>query len=147
MGAQASVKLDTSRLKQIEGQLDPRAREVIGVAAFEIESETKQSIANYPAVDTGAYLGSTYTSCGWGRQPSGTTSYAKGRSEAQSLKDGKPLPEEKPGDKLACTVGHSDEYAAYVELGTVNMGARPSLIPAFEKAKARLLKAWGQLFQ
>ena len=42
---------------------------------------------------------------------------------------------------LAVRVGTSVHYAAYVELGTVKMAARPYLRPALEtnKAKARLM--------
>ncbi len=148
MPAQASVKLDTSGIQRIAGQLAPRARIVIGEAAFEVESDTRQSIAAYPAVDTGAYMASTYTSCGWGEQPDGTTPYTKASKEAATLNPtALILPEEK-ADGLMCNVGHSVNYAYCVEMGlggNSKIGPRPSLVPAFEIARKRLLEAWGQL--
>lgn len=57
MPAQSSVKLDTSGLQRIAGQLDPRAAQVIKIAAMETEDGAKQ---NAP-VDTGALKASIYT--------------------------------------------------------------------------------------
>lgn len=44
--------------------------------------------------------------------------------------------EDKPDGRRVCWIGSDLKYSRGLELGTKNMGARPWLVPAFEKTRA-----------
>lgn len=51
---------------------------------------------------------------------------------AQQDENGDPVPDYPSEGGLELYVGHGVDYAAYVEMGTVRMAARPYLAPAFD---------------
>lgn len=48
---------------------------------------------------------------------------------------------------LSATVGADAGHAAFVELGTRRMAARPFMLPAFERTKDRIVQEFKKLFR
>lgn len=96
-----------------------QALTAIGLTA---ESYAKEAITSQKAVDTGRLRNSiTYAT----RDYSGVGTYSdnNGQSYSDATANGKP-------EENTVYIGTNVEYAAFVELGTSRMGARPYLKPA-----------------
>lgn len=137
MAAVAKVTVDTSGLKRIAGELDPRARKVIAKAAMDVEDRARRAAP----VDTGALRASIYTSGG-----AIASDYVAARAIAKGLNPGATFDDEEKGEGgLNAVIGASVEYAIHQEFGTKKMGAQPFLIPALEAIRRSFLGAWGEL--
>lgn len=104
-----------------------RGLEAIGLAA---EGHAKREITKQGAVDTGRLRNSiTYALAG--EFPHVKQYRAYRRSEGESRRKIYQYNGKMPGIRgTAVYIGSNVEYAPYVELGTVNMRARPFLRPA-----------------
>lgn len=134
------LRIDTKQLDKIVKNLDTSTEKVIRAVALEIESGAKQAAP----VDTGALRSSIYT----------VTKKEDGYEKARSVVDGinarvATAAHPKPSGKVIAHVGPCVEYAAYVELGTSKMSARPYLMPAVEREVTRINDGskWREMFE
>lgn len=136
------IKLDTRVLDRMSAEIADKAEQVVSKLAFDVEAGAKQNITAVGAVDTGALHASVYTST---RRSS---SYRTNTSDAFLLNPDATIDAEiQAPDRFNAVVGVPMDYAAFVELGTVKMGARPYLLPAVERVRAKAAQAWAVLFK
>ena len=60
MANNVSVKVDTSKLTALLGDLGPEAEKVLDIGAFGMQGRWQKNIRNKNVIDTGAYLGSVH---------------------------------------------------------------------------------------
>lgn len=135
-----NLRIDTKQLDKIVKNLDVSTEKVIRSIAFEIEAGAKQ----LAPLMTGALRGSIYTVT---KKEDG---YEKARSVVHGLNaKAATAPHPKPSGKVIAHVGPCTEYAAYVELGTSKMSARPYLMPAVEREVNKINDGskWKELFE
>lgn len=136
MTAVASVTVDTSGLKRIAGELDPRAQKIIAKTALDVEDRAKRGAP----VDTGALRASIY-SAGAGLR----SKYLVSQIIARGLNPDAAFHAKEDGGDLTAIVGASVEYAIYQEFGTKAMKAHPFMIPALEAMRKPFLDAWKEM--
>ena len=122
------IKVDLNpNWKKVEGQL----KDVLQVAARNIEKDSKQRMHDWPAVDTSATVNSIMA-----------------RPADQSFLGVRPIvgAVSTPGG-MAWRIGPTTDYAPFIEFGTARMRARPFMVPASEQEKPRLVKALSQVFK
>lgn len=136
MAAIASVEVDTSGLKRIAGELDPRAQKIIAKTALDVEDRAKRGAP----VDTGALRASIY-SAGAGLR----SKYTVSQIIAKGLNPSATFNAREDGGDLTAVVGASVEYAIYQEFGAKAMRAHPFMIPALEAVRKPFLDAWKEL--
>lgn len=122
------VVIDTVKLDKIVKNLDKNRDDILLALAFDVEGKAKQIVP----VDTGALRSSIYVE-------------AKKSSNWNGSGERHPT----PVGNIVANVGPSMEYAAYVELGTYRMGARPYLMPGVEWAINRINSEsiWQPMFE
>lgn len=137
MAARSDLVLIYDRTYEIRDGVRAGADAGMRKLAFDIEAEAKQRVTAIDAIDTGALRASIYASTFRESGHAAALSSAKAASAQPGKKTGKPnetfamFPDEPPMQNEV-TVSVGAEYGIYIELGTVNMIARPYFAPAIE---------------
>lgn len=136
------IKLNTIALDKITAEMADKAEQVVAKLAFDVEAGAKLNITSQGAVDTGALHASVYASTRRASSYRGNTGDAFLRNPDAAIAD-----EIQSRDRFEAIVGVPMDYAAFVELGTVKMAARPYLLPAVEAVRTKAAKAWEAIFE
>ena len=118
--------LDTRELDRIVSQSKFNAQQVVTRLALQVEQRAKM----LAPVDTGALRASIYTNTPGNNGFRGSIIRVVKRGERATEREAEELP--MPDGDIGAVVGSPMSYAAYVELGTSRMGARPYLTPSVE---------------
>jgi HK97 gp10 family phage protein len=122
------IKVDLNPAwRKVGGQL----KDLLQIAARNIEKDSKQRMHDWPAIDTSDTVNSIAA-----RRADETSLGVRPIVGAVSTTGG-----------LAWRIGPTTDYAPFIEFGTERMRARPFMVPASEQEKPRLLKAVNQIFQ
>ena len=136
------VTVTTDKLDRLSEELNGLLRDVVSVAAFNIERRAK---AVPPPIDTGATMNSIHVTIA-----GGGGDYRASATAAKFLKPGvELLPENRPDgpNGLAARIGPSTAYAPPLEFGTHNMPARPFMTPSFEAERQPFIDAVRDIFR
>ena len=131
--------LDTTVLDRITRGLGKNKRTVGRMLGLRVEARAKQKAP----FDTTALRQSIYT------VTQDSDDYRSASRVVDKLREGAETePHPTPTGNVLANVGPCVEYAAYVELGTSKMAARPFLVPALEEETAIFNEGtWAVLFE
>ena len=137
-----SIRVQDARLRSLSDSLSKNLKDVVKVAAFNIERRAKEVP---PPIDTGATMNSIHVSTN-----DGGGDYQAAASAARSARPGVDLlPNNPPGgsDGLSARIGPSTSYAAPLEFGGPHMPARPFMTPSLEAERGPFTEAVKQIFE
>ena len=116
------IVLDTKLLDKMSTGLKKDVQKRITKSAFRIEGKAKQGAP----VDTGSHRSSGYAIV--------PRTKASGRQV-------------QPKDDMSATIGFTQDYSLYLELGTKKMPARPHLVPAVDAEEKPLIADLKAMFR
>ena len=138
------VTVKAEKLDRLSNRLEDKLRDVVKVAAFNVERRAKEVP---PPIDTGATMNSIHVTIS-----GGGGNYSQRAAEARRARPGvnlnpehQPLGIERAG--LVARIGPSTSYAPALEFGSHNMPARPFMSPSLEAERGAFIQAVKHIFR